>query len=184
MCDLAAIAAATKGVGTLLAFQGQRQAAQAAEAGGIATRQAFEFEAQQAEVRAGQERAAAQRRMLDEKRKTALVQSRLTARAAASGAGAADPTVATLAQDIAGEGELRALTALYEGEERARSLESGAAVRRYEGEVAVRAGRARKRSGEFGAYGTLLAGFGSLADKYGEAMRRKPKPWIDPDLLV
>ena len=101
-----------------------------------------------------------------------------------SGAGAADPTVLKLAGDIAGEGEVRALTALYEGEERARSVESGAAIRRYEGEAAVRAGRARKRSGEFGAYGTLLSGFGSLADKYGEIRRPKPKPWIDPDLVV
>ena len=109
--------------------------------------------------------------MLAERKKERLVQSSLQARAAASGAGATDPTVNLISGDIAEEGELRALTALYEGEEAARGLESGAAVRRYEGDLARITGRIKKRAAQTTAFGTLLEGFsgaGSLYKKYND----------------
>ncbi len=84
----------------------QQEGKQADEAAGI--------EAGQLEYRAGQTRAAAQRQALEERRQTRLQQSRLQAVA-----GTSDATVVNIAKDIAGEGEYRALTALYQGEQSA-----------------------------------------------------------------
>lgn len=128
---------------------------QASKDEGVATQRAKMFEAQQLETRAGQERAASQRKMLAEKKREKLVQSALQARSAASG-GASDPSVVDLASDIAAEGKYRAMTALYEGDDLARSLENMASVKNYEGAEARRAGEIKKRSRRTEAFTTLL----------------------------
>lgn len=92
-----------------------------------------EYVAAQQEQQAGQERAAAQRKAIEDRRQTRLAQSRLQALA---GGGGNDPTVVNLAADIAGEGELRALTSLYQGEERATGLEAAAKSTRIQGKNA------------------------------------------------
>lgn len=101
---------------------------------------AAEFAAEQAEVNAGQQLAAAQRDAVEERRQAKLVASRAIAVAAASGAGASDPSVSFLVGRIKGEGTLRAANALYAGEDRARQLRMAAAAKRYEGLTAEEAG--------------------------------------------
>lgn len=115
-----------------------------------------EFEAQQLESAAGRDRASGQRRAAEERRQARLVESALQARSG----GGLDPTIAKLQSDIAGEGEYRALTALYEGEESARGkLASADATRR--------TGRARGQAADLQSFGTILGGAGSLYSKYG-----------------
>ena len=101
---------------------------------------ASEFQAEQYTVNAGQQLAASQREALEERRQANLVQSRAIALAAASGAGATDPSVAYLVGRIKGEGALRAANALYAGEDRARVLRMSAAAKKYEGLTAEEAG--------------------------------------------
>lgn len=141
-------------VGTLV------QAAGTIAQGNAANAQA-KYEAKQLEQRAGQERAAAQREAIEKRRRSTLIQSRQQALAAASGAGATDPTVVDLIADTEAEGEYQALGQLFLGEERARGAEGQAAARRMEGRLAKRASR-------FGALSTIASGVGgTLLQKYG-----------------
>lgn len=136
---------------------------------GNAARGAANYQAVQYEQQAGQERAASQRQAIEARRQAGLANSTVQARAAASGAGATDPTVLDIESDNAGTGEYNALAALYSGEEKARGLEMQAGATRYQGQ------QARKAS-LFKAGGTLLSGSynasqigsgQSLFDKYG-----------------
>ena len=120
---------------------------------------ALRKEALQLERQAGIERAASQRKAMEEKRQARLVASRAQAVGAATG-GALDPTVVNAMADIEGEGEFRALTALYEGEEEARGLEAQAVARRKEGKNA-------KKASYFQAAGSILSAGSTLADRYG-----------------
>lgn len=121
---------------------------------------ALKSEARQLDAKAGLERASSQREALEERRQGRLAQSRTLALAAASGGGASDPTVVNLMADLAGEGEYRALTALYNGEEEARGLEAQATARRKEA-------KAVKTAGYLKAAGTILNAGSSMADRYG-----------------
>lgn len=144
--------------GTILGAAGMVQQGKAAKAQGRALQQAADFEAAQRERIAGQERAAAQREAIIQRKEADLVASRGQAVAAASGAGALDPTIVDLLGDIEGEGEYRAALALYQGEERAIGQETAASARRFEGASARMAGNAAARSSNLAAAGTLLRG--------------------------
>src|SRR5574341_759638 len=146
--------------GTVLQIGGALQQGEAAAAAGAAQQQAAEYEARQMEVAAGQRAAQEQRRQAK------LVASRALALAAASGAGAADPTVVDIIGDITGEGAYRAAVALYEGEEQARTMRAQAKATRYSGAVAEAGGRTQRQAAQIGAFGSLLAGAGSLYEKY------------------
>lgn len=174
---MAAIAVPLQVLGTLASFSGQLTAGRAAEAAGKSQKQALDYQAGLLEQQAGQERATAQRRAYEERRKATLVGSRAQAVAAASGGGALDPTVLEITGDIAGEGEYNALTQMFTGEERALGLENEAALRRYEGDEALRAGKIRKKQAKIAAIGTLLSGLGeaTLMAKYGSGPS-KPTP--------
>jgi hypothetical protein len=139
--------------GTLVKAVGQFQA-------GIAANSQAKLEAKQMEIAAGQERAASQRAAFEERRQSRIVLSNAQAAAAASGAGTTDPSVLNITSSLAGEGEYRALTRMYEGEQSARNYETSAGFRRYEGKQAARAGR-------IGAMTTLLEGGSSLYQRYG-----------------
>lgn len=164
---LATIAAVSGVAGLGMSVMGSMQAASAAKAQGEAQKNALDYQAQQARINAGQERAAAQRRAIAQRRKTDIVQSNLQARAAASGGGALDPSVIDISGDIAQEGEYRALSALYEGEERARGLETMANLRQFEGDAAMAAGRNVAGIYRGRAIGTALSGSMDLFSKYG-----------------
>jgi len=162
------------------------------------TRQQSNYIAAQEEARAGQERAAAQRGAMEERRKGRFVSSRAQAVAAASGGGALDPTIVDIGAAIAGEGEYRAMTALYQGEESARGLEGQAALRRYagnteagllqyQGRAAAAAGVAKRNAAFMSAGGTIAGAVGkdggSLFDKYGDGGFINPderQSWASP----
>lgn len=127
---------------------------------GKAAKQAYDYQARQQEISAGQERAVAQRNAAEQRRRETLAQSRLRAVAAAGGGSATDAGVLDLSGDLAEEGELQALYELYSGEERARGLEGNAALNRFQGKQA-------KRAGQAAAFGTLLKGGSSLLARYG-----------------
>lgn len=165
--------------GTVLSAAGQVQAGEAAYAQAKAQQQALDYQAEQHRRQAGQERAAGQRALEAERRRERLVQSNLLARAAASGAGASDPTIVALQGQIAAEGELRALSALYEGEARAYDLEEQARLRVFEGQQTRAAGKMARDSYRFGAFTTLVGGIGStLYDRYGgdDPAKSEPEP--------
>jgi hypothetical protein len=148
----------------------QREQADAAAQEGAAVKTAAYYEADQLDQQAGQERAAAQRQAMDSRRQERIIQSNLQAAAAASGGGATDPTIGRLSSDIAVEGQYRALSDLFRGEERARGLENQANARRYEGDIGYTAGRVRQRAGRNAAQASIIGGIGqgaSLYSKYG-----------------
>lgn len=118
-------------------------------------------EAKQLERNAGLERATSQRQSIEERRQAELASSRALALAAASGGGADDPTVVNTIADIEGEGEYRALTALYNGDQSARGMEDEAAARRKEAKNI-------KRASIFKAVGSVLSAGSSLMDRYGK----------------
>src|SRR3990167_6349559 len=159
----------------------------AAKALGEALGRAKDYEANLMGVRGGQEFPAAQREMLNEKKKTKLVQSALQARSAAQG-GASDPSVVKIAGDIAAEGKYRQMTALYKGQDIQNYLENTARLKNFEGSEYRRAGEIAKRSSRMSAYTTLLGGFDSaksLFAKYGPKPTANivAPPWRNPDIF-
>lgn len=141
-------ASAVIGVGTTL-MAGKQQSDIAA------------FEAGQMDANAKAELAASQREAESERRKSKYLQSRAMAVAAASGAGASDPTIENIVAGLDSEGEYRALTALYNGEQQAEGMRMGAKVRRIEG------ANARSES-RYRAANTLMKSGASLYDRYAE----------------
>lgn len=177
----AVLGAATSLAGTLfeaegadMAAAGARAAAARAQANAVRKKAALDFEAAQLRVQAGQSVAAAQHAAREQRRQAELVQSRAIAVAAASGGGVSDPTIVNMLGRIAGEGAYRAGLAIYEGEERARTLRMGAEARDFEGALALQAGADAIEAGELqaDAYGiqkgaSLFKGASSLFSKYG-----------------
>jgi len=117
-------------------------------------------QARQLDALAMSDRASSQRRSIEERRGARLAQSRAVALAGASGAGTDDPSVVNLVADLEGEGEYRALTALYEGETEARAKEAQATANR-------KAAKATKTAGLMKAAGSVLSSGSSLFDRYG-----------------
>lgn len=127
--------------------------------GGKAAKNEAYSQAAEMEVNAGQEKAYAQRRAIEQRRQARLVQSRALALAAAGGS-ADDPSVTRILGDIAGAGEYEAMMELFEGDVAARDLKSQAKATRAAGKEAYRAGR-------LGAAATAISGFSSMYEKYG-----------------
>ncbi len=112
-------------------------------------------EALQLEQNAGQEKAYAQRRSIEERKQANLLGSKVQAVGASSGASGVD--LENIIGDIAGEGEMRAMTRIYEGDERSRSLHDQAGAAR-------RAGQRAATASYWKAGATVL---GSIAGAYG-----------------
>ena len=175
-----AIAMASMAASTLIGGFSAIQQGQAQRQAGEAQNRAAQYQAQlrnaQAaamEQGAGQERAAAQRAAIEQRRQGRFVGSRAQAIAAASGGGALDPSIVNLMGDLGSEADFRAATALYQGEDRARSLEYGAVLQRatgqgdiYAGEVARRSGIAAQNRSYLTAAGTVASGVGKMYDRY------------------
>lgn len=150
---MAQLAAAAMVGGTLLSAYGRHEEGQQAS-------RAASIEATQYDQRAGTTRATSQRQAIEERRQATLAASRAQAVAASSGADATSTDVTRAISDIAGEGEYRALTALYEGEDSAVGDEYKAKTRRYEGRMA-------RRAGNIAAMSTLLKGAGGMKSRFG-----------------
>lgn len=138
---------------------------------GIGAKREAGFEADQMLQNAGQERASSQRAATEERRQKRLVESRAQAVAAASGGGASDPTVVDIMGDLETQGEYKALTALWDGEERARGLEGAASAKKAQGSMAL-------TQGLIGAAGTFLQGGESLFDKYATKKKSYPSSYV------
>lgn len=164
---LLVVGAAVSAVGTLV---GSEMEATATKASGQAQKSIADYHASQLQRKAGQERAVSQQQAILERRAAGLAQSRARAVAAASGAGAGDPTVRDILAALRGEGEYRAKSALYEGEEIAKGLESEAAATKataaYNASAANYSAKASRTSGYLSAAGTLISGGASYYDKY------------------
>ena len=123
---------------------------------GNAQKAAANHAALQLDAQAKTERATAQRDMLEEQRRKRIIMSRARAVGAAGGGG----QDIDLLSDIEEEGTQRALTAMWEGEERAKGREAQASGMRFEG-------TRRKRAGVIRGATTLLSGGASWLDTYG-----------------
>ena len=150
---LTTVAAVASVGGSIVSGIGQMRAGQAAN-------NSAKFQAAQMQQQAGQDRASSQRVAIEERRRAGIAMSNAQAGSAASGGGATDPTVMNLTGAIAGQGEYNALSALFEGEERARGRELAAASARMEGKQA-------KKAGMIGGISTIASGAGNaLMMKY------------------
>jgi len=129
-------------------------------------RQELEFEAQQLDAEAGQSVAASQRTAEDIQRQTALINSSAIAKAAASGAGASDPTVLNIIARNAAEGDYRRNVALYEGEAQSRLDNMRAQALRFQGAVGEADAAEAARISNIGAASTFLSGAAKAATMY------------------
>lgn len=160
---------------TILSAGGQYARGQSYRTIAARRRALGEFEAQQLEAEATQSRGVGLRAAQDEILKAKLVNSTALARAAASGAGASDPTVMAILARTAGEGAYRSAVAMYEGEAQARLDMMRAAALRFEGATAASDAETASRLATGGAAATLLTGglkALSMYDKYWSG----PKP--------
>jgi hypothetical protein len=128
-------------------------------AAGKAAQQSANYEAQQLDLKAKEEQAAAQRDALELRHKKDLTLSDLQANSAASGFSATDPTALALADEITKYGTVQEQMAMYGGASRREGLEAQAAGRRMEGKAA-------RQGAAYSAAGTILGGISSMADKY------------------
>lgn len=142
-------------IGGLFSFLGSIASANAARSQADAEIQAANYRAGEEERLGKEELAVGSRKSIDEHRKTALIQSELQAKAAASGGGAADPTIIKLASDIEGQGEYNALSQLWTGQSHKVALDNQAALDRYSGQMRAKALRDK-------ADATILGGIGGL----------------------
>lgn len=120
---------------------------------GMAAKGAAGDDAAQLRSRARLRRAVGQREASEELRDARYLVSAARARAAASGGSLADPTLVNLFADIEAQGEMNALTRLWNAEEEAR------------GDVA--AGDARNREGQAAMNAATLNAAMSFSSKYG-----------------
>lgn len=130
-------------------------------AAGRASKRAADFEAAQLTQRAGEARAVSHRQAEEARLESVLLQSRALAVAAASGAGASDPSVVNAIANIAKRGDYSIRSRVYEGEAAGRRYEDAATARRYEG-------RQMEKAGEMRALSTVVQGGLSLYGRYGE----------------
>lgn len=154
---------------TILSAGGQYASGRAARTVGSMRKAEADWEAMQLEQDASQSLGVGMRAAQDETLKALYANSKALAMAAASGAGASDPTVMALIARTAGEGTYRAQTAMYEGEAQARMDRLKAAGLRFQGDIALQGGAFADEQARRGAASTLLNGglkTLSLFDKY------------------
>lgn len=147
------------GVAAALPFVGGAISAVGQYREGKRAKQEGRREARQLRVNAKQEQAYAQLRAGEQRRQAGTVESRAKAVAAATGGGG-DTSTQKIIDDIASEGEYRAMIELYEGDEAARGLLMQAAGAKRRGDAAYKAGR-------LNAVGSLFGAGGSMYEKYG-----------------
>src|SRR5260221_2386802 len=157
---------------TILSAGSQYARGQAAKSLAAQRAAVDEYEAKQLEADAGSSRGVGMRSAQDQIINTEMINSTALARAAASGAGASDPTVMAVISRTAGMGAYRASLANYEGEAQARLDMMKAGALRYEGQVGTAGAAAGARSADIGAAATLLSGaekVSSMKDRFFSA---------------
>lgn len=144
---------------------------------GISANRSAKFTAQQERIAGDQAMGAASRDAYFKRREGNLVASRAQAVAAASGGGAADPSVLDVMGGIEGQTEYNVLSALYEGQEIKRQYNAQADLDVFEGKQALKSGIIRGATRGLNAMASpggqnLLTDSSSLFQKYGQI----PKP--------
>lgn len=147
------------GIGMIMGLVGSVVSAAGTLAAGKAQQQQAEYEAAQLDIKAKEEQAAAQQEAQQLRERKERAQSTLTARSAASGFSATDPTALALADEITRYGTLQEQMAQYGGKSRRRGYEAQAEGSRL-------SGRAAKAGARYSAMGTILGGITSMA-RYG-----------------
>lgn len=168
---LTAVSVGTSLVGRVVQGRAQNQA-------GIAQQQAANYEATQLEAAAGGELAASQREAFETERQRDILLSRQQAVAAASGAGASDPTVTDLMGDVYREGTYRADLVRYTGADRAVGLLKQAHATRLSGESARRGGQMARTGTIIGGIGEAFGGASSFFMNYAGT-----QPTTDPEYI-
>jgi len=161
------VAANAATISAVSAAAGGGLAAAGTIAAGNAAADAARQEQKQLNQMAAEERAVASRQKAAVDLRTRQVLSRAQAVAAASGAGATDPTVMQIMSGITTEGEVQKAEAMRQGNESAKGLE-------YKGRVGVAAAKTNQRLGYLTAGGQVLSGVGDAFSKYGAGLDKKP----------
>ena len=159
------IASSAGTIGTVMGLAGTGLSAVSAIQQGKQAQSEANFLAKQQDMKANEERAVGQQRMLQKRKQAELAQSALRARAAASGGDTTDTTIVNLGGDIEEEGEFQALNEFVRGENAARGYQDMAAATRARGAAA-------RAAGPIKAVSTILEGGSSLFTKY--AARSNP----------
>ncbi len=154
-------------VGTVLSVGGQVMGAMQAQAQGEAQAKAQEYRAAAEKRQAGEEAAASQQRARETARRAAYVLSAERAGAAASGGGASDPSIVTNEGNILARGDYGVQSDLYVGKARGAGLETQAGLDLFQADQARDAGQAKMIGGLATALGSAARGGSSLYDKYG-----------------
>ena len=141
------------GIGGVLSIAGSAVSGLGALQAGRAQAAASEFQAKQLEAAGLAEQASSQRQAQEDRRQKEIVISRARAVGAASGGGQDIPLLGAIEE----EGELRALTTLWVGDEAAKGRQAQAAAARFEGKQYKRAGFVRAATGVLGQAGQTFA---------------------------
>ncbi len=155
-------------VSTVMSMNAQEEQGQAAAAVARRRQQEANFEAAQLDQDAGQAKAVSQRQAGDQNLQARLINSTALARAAASGAGASDPTVLGILAKTSATGAYRGGIAMYEGEEQARLDRMRAAALRFSGDVGIADALVASRAANSGATATLVAGAAKGSSMYSK----------------
>lgn len=151
---------------TILSASSNVARGRAAVAIGAKRKALSDFEAQQLEDSAIESRGTGMRGAADAALKTGQVNSETLARAAASGAGASDPTVMNIIARTAGEGSYRQALAMYEGEAQARLDVLRGAGLRYQGQNYEADAATAANQSNLGALNTVLSGGDRMLSMY------------------
>jgi hypothetical protein len=176
--------------GAVVDLWGSREGAASSRVAGARAQVAAEFNAAESERQAGLAIALSQREAIEQRRLGDIEASRALAVAAASGAGAADPTIVRILSAAKGEAAYRANVALYEGEERSRQLRIAAFSERAMGSAELQEGLDRARAYELHGTGSLIRTGSNLFLKYGggegmgDSALIRNRPNITPDEVL
>lgn len=122
-------------------------------AGGYAQKGALDATASELSQEAGQSVASGIQGAIQDRRRATYVASNARARTAAGGLATTGTSAVANVGQIRGEGEYRALTSLYQGEDRANELDFRAEQMRTEGSNAVTAGWISGATSFYSKYG-------------------------------
>jgi len=157
------------------AVGGLKQASAIKQAG-VAQKQQAEYQAEQAQVAAGQELASSQRTRYEEGRRRKLALSRANNIAAGQG-GTLDSSFINIMGLLDTEGKYREDVATFEGKSKANKLNQQSDLLKYQGDLALSAAKQKSKSKRFSVIANTATSFGStLYNKYS------PKPtetWAD-----
>lgn len=160
------VVGALKAIGTVVSVIGSIQQFQANKAAAKQAEMNAEAEAQWNEREAGLTQASKQREAIRAREEGKFISSRAGAIAAASGAGALDPSIVNIMGGIEEETDLRVKTALFEGEEGANRFNYQAGINRATGSARAASFRSKATGNLFSAGTTLLSGGADLYSKY------------------